>query len=81
MRIRAGPTERVNAGQGRFLGALGPVHHFVRYSHRQLIPLQCRVWILKVKVLRNFAVTHRQYGFDHAGDPCCGSQMSNIGFD
>ena len=41
----------------------------------------CRIWRVKKKVRRNFAISERERGFDEPGHACGLERMADVGFD
>ena len=81
MRVRAGDSKGADSGPQRPIRLTGPIRRLGDHANRQPVPIQVRVRVLKVQVLRDQTVAHGQDDLDQRGDPRRGFEMTDIGLD
>ena len=77
--VRPGDAERVHAGQARPSVIVRPIRYFRGDPDREAIPVERRVGIVEVQVLRNHTAIDDQGCLHEPGDSCGGLQMPDVG--
>ena len=79
--IRSGNPEGVHARPSRLPASARPLRFLRRHPHRQALPVDARVGIPEVKVLRYHPGLHDQGRLDQPGDSGRRFEMADVGLD
>ena len=79
--VRPRDAERIHACPPWPLATVGPLHGLGRYPHRQAFPVQARIGIPEVQVLRDHPGLHDHRRLDEPGHPGRRLEVADVGLD